>query len=398
MCFRRESKFRAWAFPWKFRWGSSSVSGQLLRGKLPESNVTVYFVQQTDYFDRDQLYGENGKDDTDNCERFVFFSRSVLDSLRLLDYQPDLIHVNDWQVGLIPALLKIEYAGTPGYETVSSLLTIHNLAYQGSFWHWDMLLTGLDWKYFNWKELEFHGRLNLLKSAIVFADSINTVSPTYAREIQTPEHGCGLESVLGFRSSVLSGILNGIDKTEWNPATDDRIALNYDKSSWLQGKAVCKAVLQDEMKLPQVPDVPLVGIVGRLAVQKGWSLIIPVLQRWLETRSVQWVVLGTGQPEYHQALSKLHRAFPDKLSVELGFSNDLAHRIESGADIFLMPSQYEPCGLNQMYSLTYEPYRLFEKRAVWPIPSSTPPTKPSTTEPPADSVSGPSRPQPLITP
>jgi starch synthase len=249
--------------------------------------------------------------------------------------------------------LKIEYAGTPGYETVSSLLTIHNLAYQGSFWHWDMLLTGLDWKYFNWKELEFHGRLNLLKSAIVFADSINTVSPTYAQEIQTPEHGCGLESVLGFRSSVLSGILNGIDKSEWDPATDDRIALNYDKSSWQQGKAVCKAVLQEEMKLPQIPDVPLVGIVGRLASQKGWSLIIPVLQRWLETRPVQWVVLGTGQPEYHQALSKLHRAFPDKLSVELGFSNNLAHRIESGADMFLMPSQFEPCGLNQMYSLTY---------------------------------------------
>lgn len=333
--------------------GIKLASGELLRGKLPDSDVNVYFVKQDDYFDRPQLYGEDGADYADNCERFVFFCRAILESIRLLDLETDLIHVNDWQAGLIPALLKIEYAGMLGYENISSLMTIHNLAYQGSFWHWDMLLTGLDWKYFNWQQMEFHGRLNLMKTGIVFADSINTVSPTYAHEIQTEEHGCGLEGVLRYRSDVLSGILNGIDKTEWDPSTDKLISVNYDANCWPKGKEACKASLQDEMGLAKFPKIPLIGIVGRLASQKGWSLILPVMQQWLQEHSAQWVILGTGQPEYHEALLELQQAFPDKLAVELGFSNELAHRIEAGADLFLMPSEYEPCGLNQQYSLAY---------------------------------------------
>jgi starch synthase len=271
----------------------------------------------------------------------------------MLELRPDLIHVNDWQTGLIPALLKLEYQGAPIFENLASLLTIHNLAYQGSFWHWDMLLTGLDWKHFNWKEMEFYGRLNLLKTGIVFSDAINTVSPTYALEIQTAEHGCGLDGVLRHRGSVLSGILNGIDKEVWNPATDGLLAVNYDVDSWQSGKHACKVALQEERNLEVRADWPLIGIVGRLETQKGWSLIIPVMKNWLATLNAQWVVLGTGQTEYQTALAGLQRKHPNKLSVEIGFSNELAHRIESAADIFLMPSQYEPCGLNQQYSLAY---------------------------------------------
>lgn len=333
--------------------GSKLVSGTLYRSKLPDSDVIVYLVDQPDYFQRKELYGQDSRDYTDNCERFVFFCRAVLESVRALGLHLDLVHANDWQTGLIPALLKTEYAGTPVYENIACLLTIHNLAYQGSFWHWDMLLTGLDWKYFNWREMEFYGNLNLLKTGIVFADAINTVSPTYAREIQMPEQGCGLDSVLQHRSEVLSGIINGIDPGEWNPATDSMIEENFDSKTFDKGKATCKLAMQKEFRLKTDSDTAMIGIVGRLASQKGWSLILPVMKNWLETTEVQWVVLGTGQPEYHAVLSSLQRKFPEKLGLTLGFSNELAHRIESAADIFLMPSQYEPCGLNQMYSMAY---------------------------------------------
>ena len=333
--------------------GSSLIDGQLAKSVLPDSQIPVFAVENRDYFGRDHLYGESGEGYADNCERYVFFCRAVLEAVRLMDWKPDVVHANDWQTGLIPALLRTEFAGTPFYENIASLLTIHNLAYQGSFWHWDMLLTGLDWKYFNWKQMEFFGRLNLLKTGIVFADAISTVSPTYAVEIQAEEHGCGLDGVLRFRSDVLSGILNGIDTKEWNPATDKHLVVNYDSNSWQDGKPACKAALQQDRGLPVEPKTPLIGIVGRLASQKGWSLILPVMERWLAESDAQWVVLGTGQPEYHQALSQLADQYPNKLSVELGFSNALAHQIESGSDMFLMPSEYEPCGLNQMYSLAY---------------------------------------------
>ena len=177
-------------------------------------------MHQDQYFDRDQLYGVDGKDYIDNCERFVFFSRAVLEAIRLLDLPVDVLHANDWQTGLVPAYLKIVYAGVPRYQKIASVFAVHNMAYQGQFWHWDMLLTGLDWKYFNWHQMEFHGKLNLLKTGMVFADSIVTVSPRYAQEIQTSPLGCGLEGVLQYRRDVLSGILNGIDEAEWNPATD----------------------------------------------------------------------------------------------------------------------------------------------------------------------------------
>ncbi len=333
--------------------GSKMVTGHLSKSCLPGSDVPVYLVEQDQYFDRDQLYGIDGKDFIDNCERFVFFSRAVLEAIRLLDLRVDLIHANDWQTGLIPAYLKIEYAGVPRYERTASLFTIHNMAYQGRFWHWDMLLTGLDWKYFNWHEMEFHGQLNLLKTGMVFADSINTVSPRYAEEIQSRPLGCGLEGVLQYRRDVLSGILNGIDSNEWNPGSDPHLAANYDEKAIEPGKPACKAALQEEVGLPVRDDVPLIGTVGRLTDQKGFDLIAEVMQRWLPTVDAQWVILGTGEPKYHKLFAQLAERFPQKAGVCLEFSNPLAHRIEAGADIFLMPSRFEPCGLNQLYSLRY---------------------------------------------
>ena len=201
--------------------------------------------------------------------------------------------------------------------------------------------------------MEFFGDLNLMKTGIVFSDAVSTVSPTYAQEIQMEEQGCGLHHALFYRSHDLTGILNGIDTGDWNPKTDTLIAENYDVTSYAKGKSVCKSQLQAEMGLAANQDVPLIGFVGRLAEQKGLSLILPVMKKWLEEEDVQWVVLGTGQPEYHDLLNQLKERYPGRLGLTLGFSNQLAHQIESAADMFLMPSRYEPCGLNQMYSMAY---------------------------------------------
>ncbi len=333
--------------------GSKTMTGRLHRSFLPGGEIPVYLVQQDQYYDRDELYRHDGKDYIDNCERFVFFSRAVLEAIRLLDLNVDVLHANDWQTGLVPAYLKTEYRGLPRYEQIASLLTIHNMAYQGQFWHWDMLLTGLDWKYFNWHQMEFFGKLNLLKTGIVFADAINSVSPRYAQEIQSSPLGCGLEGVLQHRRDVLTGILNGMDECEWNPATDVHLAANFDVSSVGEGKPSCKAALQEEVGLPQRSDVPLIGMIGRLCEQKGFDLVAEVTPRWLEETDVQWVLLGTGEPKFHQIFQRLAARHPDRMAVRLAFSNALAHRIEAGADMFLMPSRYEPCGLNQLYSLKY---------------------------------------------
>ena len=333
--------------------GSKIVRGRLLKGMLPDSNVPVYLVEQDEYFDRPELYRFKGEDYKDNCERFVFFCRAALEAIRLLQLEIDIVHCNDWQTALIPAYLKLEYAHTPGYEQISSLMTIHNMAYQGQFWHWDMLLTGLDWKYFNWRQMEFYGGLNLLKTGVVFADAINTVSPTYAEEIKSAPLGCGLEGVLQQRAGVLSGIVNGVSYETWNPATDPHIAMQYDDTSWQTGKAICKAALQREFGLPEETRTPVIGLIGRLADQKGWDLVAEMMRRSVREHNIQWVILGTGEPHYHDLLSTLSREYPHRVGLRLEFADPLAHRIEAGADMFLMPSRYEPCGLNQLYSLKY---------------------------------------------
>lgn len=333
--------------------GSKTVRGALLRSTLPGSQVPVYLIDEPDYFDRPALYGLNGSDFIDNCERFTFFCRAVVETIALLDLHVDVLHCHDWPTGLLPAYLKAEYRGVPGYERISTLFTIHNLAYQGTFWHWDMLLTGLDWKYFNWHQMEFFGKLNLLKTGLVFADALSTVSPRYAEEIQTSTQGCGLEGVLQQRRDVLTGIVNGVDYSIWNPGTDRFLAQTYDPGGVAAGKAACKAALQAELGLPQAPRTPLVGLVGRLAEQKGIDLVADVVQDWVRTSDVQWAFLGTGEPKYEQLFAQLAERYPQRVAARVAFADDLAHRIEAGADMFLMPSRFEPCGLNQLYSLKY---------------------------------------------
>ncbi len=333
--------------------GAKQVRGSLLHSTLPGSSVPVYLVHQPDYFDRPGIYGDSAGDYEDNCERFVFFCRAVLQAMARLDLEIDLVHLNDWPTGLIPAYLRIEHAGDPAYERIATLFTIHNLAYQGTFWHWDMLLTGLDWKYFNWRQMEFHGQLNFLKTGLVFADAINTVSPQYAQEIQTPPLGCHLEDLLRHRHETLSGIINGVDYSVWNPATDLQIAARYDETTFGEGKAACKAELQKELGLSVAAEIPLLGIVGRLVDQKGLDLILPTMRKMAPTGKVQWAVLGSGSQELEEELRQLAAEFPRQIAACIGFSDQLAHRIEAGADLFVMPSRYEPCGLNQLYSLKY---------------------------------------------
>jgi len=334
--------------------GQKRVEGQFLRSHLPDSDVPVYLVEQSDYYDRPQLYGEDGEEYRDNCERFTFFSRAVLEAVVNLDLGTDLLHCHDWCTGLIPAYLKTLYSDRAPFDQIASLYTIHNLAYQGNFWHWDMVLTGIDWKHFNWRQMEFYGNLSFMKTGISFADSVSTVSPTYAREIMRPPLSCGLEGALQHRGDDLFGILNGADYDDWNPASDSFLGENtFDAENFETGKAACKAALQSEMGLPINPDVPLLAAVGRLADQKGFDLIARAMKQWADRSDAQWVILGTGEEKYHQVLGQLAAEYSQKIAVRLEFSNELAHRIEAGADMFLMPSQYEPCGLNQLYSLKY---------------------------------------------
>ncbi len=330
---------------------NQAVRGSLLRATLPESSVPVYLVRQDHYYDRPGLYQQDGVDYQDNCERFVFFCRAVMEALRRLPLEVDILHANDWQTALVPAYLEIEYRGVPGFEKLGSVFTIHNLAYQGRFWHWDMVLTGLDWKYFNWQQMEYYGQLNLMKTGIVFANTITTVSPRYAQEIQSEPLGCGLSGVLRHRREVLFGILNGVDYRVWNPATDPHLPAHYDAEN-LSGKKECKRALQRELGLTP-GELPLVGMIGRLTEQKGFDLAAQVIPHWAQSGRVQWAILGTGEAKYEQLLAQLAQRFPGQVAVRLEFSEALAHRIEAGADIFLMPSRFEPSGLNQLYSLRY---------------------------------------------
>ena len=332
--------------------GKKWVQGEIYRTCLPDSDVPVYLIDQPAYFDRESLYGEKGKDFFDNCERFVFFSRAVLELARRSPTPIDVIHVHDWQTALVPVYLHEMYRGYPAIRAAGTLCTIHNLAFQGKFWHWDMLLTGLDWRLFNWRQLEFYGHLNFLKAGIIFSDQVNTVSRRYADEIQTPEFGCGLEGVLQARGEDLCGIPNGIDYSVWNHENDFAIAANYNEDTFVHGKPKCKEALQIEQRLPVRPEVPLFGLVTRLDDQKGLDLLAAAAESFL-SRDVQLVVLGTGHVKYQTLLEEFSRRFTGKIGLNLRFDDGLAHRIFAGSDICLMPSRYEPCGLNQLISLKY---------------------------------------------
>ena len=331
--------------------GQNVYEGAIWSTTIPETNIPVYFLQQDTFFNRPQLYGEDGQDYKDNSQRFVFFSRGCLEAVKVLGLRPDVVHANDWQSGLVPAYIKTLYRDDPDIGRIATLFTVHNLAYQGVFWHWDLPLTGLSWDLFNWTELEFYGKLNFLKGGLVFADCLNTVSKTYAREIQTEEFGCGLEGVLTHRCNELFGVVNGIDYSVWNPEIDDHLPAKFSAED-LSGKAKCKKALQKENGLPEKAKVPLLGIISRLADQKGFDLLAKVMDDVMAL-GVQLVLLGTGDPKYHELFEQIAQRYPEQCGVNLTFDNGMAHRIEAGADIFLMPSRYEPCGLNQLYSLRY---------------------------------------------
>jgi ADP-glucose type glycogen/starch synthase len=323
------------------------VRGRPVRGELEEDKAVEgarrVFVACDPYFDRDGLYGTADGDHADNAERFSFFSQAVLAGALTLGFYPDVIHVNDWQTALIPVYLKTTWAGRYGLRGARTLLTVHNLGYQGIFDPSLMETAGLPPSLFNWKELEFHGSLSFLKGGLVFADHLSTVSRTYAEEIQTESLGHGLAGVLRERRGRLTGIVNGIDYDDWNPAAGRYLAAAYDVDD-LEGKAICKRALQEENGLDPDPAVPLIGMITRLAEQKGIDLVVEAFDEILAL-GFQVVVLGTGDAPFHDALSVLAAREPGRVGVHLEFSNPMAHRIEAGADVFLMPSRYEPCGL-----------------------------------------------------
>ena len=329
------------------------MAARILKTTLGDGRVDVYLVDQPLYFDRDQLYGDDRGDFRDNCERFSFFSRCVVEAIERLKLPVDIIHCHDWQAGLIPAYHKTNFRDLKWYRNAASVMTIHNLAYQGRYWQHDMSLTAMDWQYFNWQQMEFFGDINLLKTGIAFADFVTTVSPSYAMEIQTPAHGCGLDGSLRIRGNRLAGIVNGVDYGVWDPRIDIHIAKNYSSEDWQSGKKHCKTDLQNQLGLPLREEVPLIGLIGRLAEQKGWDLVKPLLEQSVDSLDVQWVILGNGEQRYASALSELALRRPDRVAVRLEFSDPLAHKIEAACDMFLMPSRYEPCGLNQLYSLRY---------------------------------------------
>lgn len=330
--------------------GSRVVMANVLEAK-PSSGVTVYFIEQPEFYDRTALYQENKQDYPDNAARFIFFSKCVAWLARHLPSKPELVHVHDWQAGLAPLFIKHQRRTDAWREAPASCLTIHNLAYQGVFGWEEYGLTNLPWEYFTPAGLEFYGRMNCLKAGILYSDVITTVSPRYAREITTEEYGCGLDGVLRSRQNRLIGILNGVDYAEWNTLRNPFLAFPYGVDD-LTGKSAQKEALQAEMGLPVHADVPLFGTVSRLAEQKGIDIQIAALEEMLPNE-MQFVLLGSGDAEYEKAFRLLAQRYPEKVAVRVGYDHGLAHRIEAGCDFFLMPSRFEPCGLNQMYSLHY---------------------------------------------
>ncbi len=343
--------------------GGRVLACRLFRSKLPNSDVPVYLVEHQPFFERDDpakgrslyqqsMWGGYKADYPDNAERFTFFSRAVLELVPHLGFTPDVIHANDWQTGLVPVFLAEAYRQQPGYQRTRSVFTIHNIAYQGMFGRDVMNLTGLPGWLFNHNQLEFHGHLNFMKSGIVYADAVNTVSPTYAREIQTAEFGCGLEGLLSGIHGKLSGIVNGCDYEHWDPKNDRHLAAPYTAATVHTNKPLCKADMQRRFHLPEEPDTPVLGIIARLVSQKGIDLVMSAAPGLLDL-GCQIIVLGDGDREFHDQLQAFRDKHPDRVGIYLGFNEGLAHVIEAGADLFLMPSRYEPCGLNQMYSLRY---------------------------------------------
>lgn len=315
------------------------------------ARLKAYFIHQPFFYDRAGYYMDDGTDYTDNAERFIFFSKCVAHLARYLPWQPDTVHVHDWQAAIVPALILNQQQNEGWGSPPSACLTIHNLAYQGIFPPGAFTLTNLPRALFSPAGMEYYGHLNCLKSGIAFAGAITTVSPRYAREIMTEEFGCGLDGFLRNRRDRFQGILNGVDYEEWNPASDPFLERNYSVTR-PAGKTVNKLALQKELNLPESRSVPLFATITRLAEQKGVDIQLGALEEMLNA-DIQFVLLGSGSAAYERGYFELARRFPDKVAVHVGYNEALAHRIEAACDFYLMPSRFEPSGLNQMYSLRY---------------------------------------------
>ena len=313
--------------------------------------VHFYFVDYPPFFDRDGLYGTSSGDFPDNAERFALFCRAVLEASKILGV-PDIFHCHDWQGALVPVLLRTQYLEDPAFRGAGTVFTIHNIGYQGLFPPEILPLLTLSWDLFTITKLEFFGNVSFLKGALVCSDFITTVSRRYSQEIQTTEFGFGLEGVLKDRAQKLTGILNGVDYEEWNPETDRFIAAHYNNED-LNGKQQCKEDLLASFGMSSADtNLPLIAIVSRFAAQKGFDLIGQIIDR-LALEEVLITVLGSGDKLYEEMFLRLARRVPQKFAVRIAYDNVLAHKIEAGADMFLMPSRYEPCGLSQIYSLRY---------------------------------------------
>lgn len=320
-------------------------------GGEPVNGVRYFFLKQPEWFDRPGLYGEAGSDYPDNGERFGLFARAALEVAKLV-WRPELLHCHDWQAALVPVWQRTVYRNDPVLSALPVVLTVHNLGYQGLFPPAVLDVLGLPRSLFTIEGLEFYGQVNFLKGGLVFADWLTTVSRRYASEIQTPEFGCGLDGVLRQRRDRLIGIPNGVDYGEWDPEHDPFIPARYSLAQ-MDGKRVCKAALLQRFGLPaEAVNCPVVGMVSRLVDQKGFDLLMEAGDRLLVEDAV-FVLLGTGQPVYEEYFRALAARWPHRVGVRIAYDNALAHQIEAGADLFLMPSRYEPCGLNQIYSLRY---------------------------------------------
>jgi starch synthase len=323
----------------------------VLEGRLPGTDVPVYFLEHHDFYGRDTLYERDNRGYLDNDNRFIFLSRGSLELCKMISFTPDVVHAHDWHTAAVPVLMNTLYRHDPHLAEAASVLTIHNMQHQGSFYEGAMEVLGIGWEHFTFLGLEKENQVNLLKGGIYHATLLNTVSEGYAREIRTPEYGWGLEGVVGERTGALSGILNGVDYDEWNPESDRYLAASYSAGD-LSGKAICKRDLQRACGLPERDEVPLIGLVSRLVKQKGIDTLAEALPRLLEL-DIQIVLLGAGEPWAHFYFGGMAARHPERFACRIGYDNGLAHRIEAGSDFFLMPSAFEPCGLNQMYSMRY---------------------------------------------
>jgi len=317
---------------------------------IPGSNVMAYFISNDKYFNRSGLYQEKGVDYPDNLERFTFYSMAALEFVKKLGWKPDILHANDWQSALMIMYIKTIYKDDSFFSDISTVYSVHNMGYQGIFPSDQLPITGLSWEYFSMDSLEFYGKIALTKAGFEYADVINTVSETYSHEIQTPEFGHGLEGLLKERSKDVYGIVNGLDYDLWNPEVDTYIVKKYGPRN-IEDKIENKKALQKQNGLPG-SDLPLIGIISRLADQKGFDILAEDMENIMHLK-IQFVLLGTGEPKYHDLFLDMKRKYPDHIGVNLGFDAALAQMIYAGSDMFLMPSRYEPCGLGQLISYKY---------------------------------------------